>query len=66
MGRVNNLCYEWSMNNLQEIINGNEQSAYVWFYSKMPQFDVLLTSERPLTLDEWFEKDDLKKLFDGL
>lgn len=63
MKRNIELCYDWSMNHIREIVEGKEQSAFDWFYPKQPPLNKLVFSYRPITLDEWFDKKDLAKLF---
>lgn len=63
--RINGLCYDWAQKRLVDIALNNEKSPYDWFYrAKVPSYWKLLFSFRPLTMDEWFDKKDLQKLFE--
>jgi hypothetical protein len=58
-----NLSFEWDMKHIQEIGEGKEQSAFLWFYDKQPSYNKMLYSLKPLVLDKWFDKKVLEKLF---
>ncbi len=57
------LCSEWDERHIKELVNKKEISSFDWFYKKHPSFVRLIFSFRPLSLDQWFNKKDLQKLF---
>lgn len=61
--KVNNLCYDWNMDHITEMVEGKETSAYEWFYSELPHYNDMVLSFRPLKFKYWFSKDKLNKIF---
>jgi len=62
---INHLCWNWGNKNLDKLVSGEETSAYEWIYNKLPDYDEMLFSRRPLKKEYWIHEEDLKKLLDG-
>ena len=60
--KINHACHTWSIQNLHSIIEEKETSAYEWLYKKMPPYDAMLYSTKPLEYKYWFDEKDIKKL----
>lgn len=60
--RMNQLALAWSMRHLDEIVAGTEQDAYQWFIPKTPKYHKMIFSNKPLTLEAWFDQDIIDRL----
>jgi len=62
---INELCFAWGSRNMDKLISGEESSAYEWVYHKLPNYEDIVFSRRPLKKEYWIHEEDLKKLLDG-
>jgi len=60
---ITDLCYSKSIKDLDNLGVNNYESAYEWFYhKKVPSYDEMLFSFKPLKLENWFDKEDIERL----
>lgn len=60
--QINDLCYRWSSDRVPQMARGEETSAYYWLWAKMPSYEKMLFSIKPLKLKNWLTEEQLKKL----
>lgn len=62
VSEVQKIVFDWSIKHISEIKEGREKDAWDWFYSQMPSYDTLLESNKPFTLEAWFDKELVEKI----
>lgn len=55
-------CAEWSVRHIDEICEGREISAFDWFYPKLPSYNAMVFSFKPLTMENYFNPQDIEKI----
>lgn len=63
--KVNNLCHDWAMKNIDKLVSGEETSAYEWFWGEMPSYNAMMYSIKPLNYENWFTEESLNKMFNN-
>jgi hypothetical protein len=64
MERANICCFRYNIKVIDE--NGTlspEEDAYKWFYEKLPGFNDMANSKKPILLESFMSKDLLKRLY---
>lgn len=60
---VNESCYKYCEKHKND---PDYESAYDWYFDKLPSYKELLESNKPLLVSEWMPKELNMKLFIGL
>lgn len=60
--RINQLCYEYSLENIEKIVVKEKTSAYDWIYDGLPTYSQMVWSFKPLRLKYWIPEMDLAEL----
>jgi hypothetical protein len=56
------LCQDYNRRHSKEIFSGNAESAYDWLYRKLPSYNEMVMSFKPLTLESYIMIEDYEKL----
>jgi hypothetical protein len=59
---INNLCYEYNIRHLYADGVGSYESAWDWCYDKLPSYNSIMHSFKPLTIEAWLTKEQINKL----
>lgn len=54
--KIKNLSFNWSIEHLEE------DSAFNWFFNKMPSYEKMLFSVKPLKLKTYFTEEEIKRI----
>lgn len=60
--KTNALCLNWDKIHIVDIVKGKEICAYTWFYDKLPKYDKVLFSLKPIKLKYWMSEPKITKL----
>lgn len=60
--RILDLCEDYNKRHIDEIFRGEDEGAHNWLYRKLPSYEDMLISFKPLKLETYITEEDYQKL----
>lgn len=60
--RILDLCEDYNKRHIDEIFRGEDEGAHNWLYRKLPSYEDMLISFKPLKLETYITEEEYQKL----